>query len=214
MSTSSSGSAYGSGPQHDGVEDAEDRRVGADPQRQRQHDGHAERGLLDQGAKGIAKVTQQSVHGESLAIGEMRECGHERGVAAAEFVDPTPRQPCGADRTPVPPSNGKRRSYRQRVGCRSHAHAGPGRAAGRSRAGSQPEPARARPGCTRRRCDRGGMSGSRGSSGFSGIHESGGAGPRDDAVQLPDLLGGDLAACGRDPVLPPCRTEVARGGFV
>jgi hypothetical protein len=52
----------GQRPEDHGVDDAENRRRGANPERQRGDCGERERRLLSQGADGVRQVGQQDVH--------------------------------------------------------------------------------------------------------------------------------------------------------
>src|SRR5258708_34508881 len=56
------------GAQHDGIDQAENRRIGADAQAEGEHGDEQESGASPEGAAGVAKVLPESVHSGSYSI--------------------------------------------------------------------------------------------------------------------------------------------------
>ena len=75
----------GKRPQEDAVDDAEDRGVGADAERQRRHGDGGEAGVRGEAAQSVADVLQQCLHHSLLSavIGSTRDARRAGSHAAA-----------------------------------------------------------------------------------------------------------------------------------
>src|SRR6266576_1108648 len=88
------GIPYGQIAEHDGVQDAEDRGVRPEPERERQDDGGGEPGALGERAERVAHVLEHGVHHSLLraTIGSTRDA---RRAGAAIASSETPTRPRG-----------------------------------------------------------------------------------------------------------------------